>query len=94
MEHSHTVNFKTAFTIEQLPDSLIKISGELPFVELESERTAALVALGRNIKIDGFREGHAPEAVLVKRIGEIARSAISAIRAISPIRFTSTASGA
>ena len=83
MEHSHTINFKTAFTIEQLPDSEIKISGELPFVELESERTAAIVALGRNIKIDGFREGHVPEVVLTKHLGEMSILAEMAERAVA-----------
>jgi trigger factor len=81
--HSHAVNFKTAFTIEELPNSEIKISGELPFVELQSERTAAIVNLGRNVKIDGFREGHVPEAVLVKQLGEMTILGEMAERAIA-----------
>lgn len=83
MSHSHSVNFKTAFTIEQLADSEIKISGELPYVELESERTAAIVSLGRNLKIDGFREGHVPQAVLEKHLGEMNILAEMAERAIA-----------
>lgn len=83
MEHKHHVNFKTAFTIEALPDSEVKISGELPYVELESERTAAIVALGKNIKIDGFREGHVPQNVLEKRLGEMTILAEMAERAIA-----------
>ena len=81
--HSHSVNFKTAFTIEDLPNSEIKISGELPFVELQSERTAAIVNLGRHMKVDGFREGHVPEAVLVKQLGEMTIMAEMAERAIA-----------
>lgn len=83
MEHSHAVNFKTAFTIEPLPDSEIKISGELPFVELASERSAALVELGRDVEIDGFRKGHVPTAVLEKRLGEMTILAEMAERAIA-----------
>jgi trigger factor len=83
MSHSHSVNFKTAFTIEQLADSEIKISGELPYVELESERTAAIVDLGRNVEIDGFRKGNVPQAVLEKRLGEMAILAEMAERAIA-----------
>ncbi|HEY0964837.1 MAG TPA: trigger factor, partial [Candidatus Paceibacterota bacterium] len=83
MEHSHSVNFKTAFTIEELPESKIKISGELPYVELESERTAAIVALGKHIEIAGFRKGHVPESVLVKHIGEMNILAEMAERAIA-----------
>ncbi len=83
MSHSHTVDFKTAFTIEALPGSEVKISGELPFVELESERNAALVSLGRNIQIDGFRKGHVPSHILEKHIGEMAVLAEMAERAIA-----------
>ncbi|MEN9920777.1 MAG: hypothetical protein RL538_670 [Candidatus Parcubacteria bacterium] len=83
MEHHHHVNFKTAFTIEQLPESEIKISGELPYVELETERTAAIVDLGRNVEIDGFRKGHVPQNVLEKRLGEMAILAEMAERAIA-----------
>lgn len=83
MSHSHSVNFKTAFTIEQLPDSEIKISGELPYVELEAERTAAIVELGRNVEIDGFRKGNVPQAVLEKRLGEMTILAEMAERAIA-----------
>lgn len=83
MEHHHHVNFKTAFTITELPDSEIKISGELPYVELEAERTAAIVHLGRNIEIDGFRKGNVPQAVLEKRLGEMAILAEMAERAIA-----------
>jgi len=47
MSHSHSTDFKQAFTVEELPDSQIKITGELSYAELLSERTAALVALGK-----------------------------------------------
>ncbi len=81
--HSHSVNFKTAFVIENLPDSQVKIFGELPYVELESERTAAVVSLGRNVEIAGFRKGHIPKNVLEKHIGEITIMAEMAERAIA-----------
>jgi len=71
MSHSHSVDFKTAFTVEELPDSQVKISGELPFAELQSERDAAMVALGKDVEIDGFRKGHVPAPVLEKHLGEM-----------------------
>ncbi len=83
MPHSHTIDFKTAFTIESLPESRVKISGELPYVEVASERNAALVALGRDIEIAGFRKGHVPEAILVKHVGEMRVLAEMAERAIA-----------
>jgi trigger factor len=70
-KHEHSINWKDAFTIEELPDCMIKISGELPYVELASERNAAIVALGKNVELDGFRKGHIPSAVLEKHVGEM-----------------------
>ena len=83
MSHSHSVDFKSAFTVEELPDSQVKISGELPYAELQSERTAALVALGKNVELDGFRKGHVPTPVLEKHLGEMNILAEMAERAIS-----------
>ncbi|MEK7639239.1 MAG: trigger factor [Patescibacteria group bacterium] len=83
MSHSHAVDFKKAFTIEELADSQVKISGELPLVELESERQAALVALGKNVTIDGFRKGNVPQAVLEKHLGEMTILVEMAERAIA-----------
>ncbi len=83
MSHSHTVDYKSAFTVEELPDSQVKISGELPYIELESERKAALVALGKNVELAGFRKGHVPNPVLEKHIGEMNILAEMAERAIA-----------
>jgi trigger factor len=81
--HHHNIDFKTAFTVEKEPGSQVKITGEIPFSELLEERTGAIKALGKNVKLDGFRPGHVPEAVLVKTIGEMAILAEMAERAIA-----------
>ncbi|MCD5381036.1 MAG: hypothetical protein LR008_00485 [Candidatus Pacebacteria bacterium] len=83
MSHSHSVDFKTAFKVEELPDSKIKISGELPYAELQSERNAALVALGKNVELDGFRKGNVPTPVLEKHLGEMTILGEMAERAIA-----------
>jgi len=83
MTHSHSVDFKKAFTVEELENSQVKISGELPFAELQSERNASLVALGKNLEIDGFRKGHIPSQVLEKHLGEMTILTEMAERAIS-----------
>ena len=83
MSHSHTVDFKEAFIIEELPDSQVKITGARPYIELQSERKAALVALGKNVELDGFRKGHVPTPVLEKHLGESNILAEMAERAIS-----------
>jgi trigger factor len=70
-KHEHNINWKEAFTVEELPDSRVKISGELPYAELASERNAAIVELGKNVELDGFRKGHIPTPVLEKHLGEM-----------------------
>jgi trigger factor len=69
--HHHDIDFKKAFTVTTEPGSQVKIVGEIPFVELENERKAAIKALGAQVELDGFRKGHVPEAVLVRHIGEM-----------------------
>jgi len=81
--HHHNIDFKKAFTVEKQEGSQVKITGEIPYSELLEERAGAIKALGKNVKIDGFREGKVPEAVLVKTIGEMAILAEMAERAIA-----------
>lgn len=70
-KHTHNINWQDAFTLEALPDSQVKITGELPYAELASERNAAIVALGKEVQLDGFRKGHVPTPVLEKHVGEM-----------------------
>src|SRR3989344_3983803 len=54
------------------PGSAVLIEGELPFSYLEEHRERAVKNLAKHIKLDGFREGHVPEKMLVERVGEMA----------------------
>ena len=83
MAHTNNVDWKDIFTLEELPDSQVKLSGELPYVELASERNAALVALGKNVELDGFRKGHVPTPILEKHIGTMNILSEMAERAIA-----------
>lgn len=83
MSQTHSIDYKTAFSVEELPDSQVKISGELPYAEVESERSAAIVALGKDVELDGFRKGHVPTPVLEKHLGEMRILAEMAERAIA-----------
>lgn len=83
MAHTHNVNWKDAFQVETLENSQVKISGELPYAELLSERTAAVTALGKNVELDGFRKGHIPTPILEKHVGEMAILSEMAERAIA-----------
>ena len=82
-EHTHTVDWKKDFSVETLEQSQVKIAGELPFEELAHYRSAAIKHLGKNVKIDGFREGNVPETMLVERIGEMAILTEMAERALA-----------
>ncbi len=81
--HNHDIDFKSAFTVTPEPGSQVKIAGEIPFSELAHERAGAIKHLGANLKIDGFRPGHVPEAMIVKTIGEMGILAEMAERAIN-----------
>jgi trigger factor len=83
--HHYDIDFKSAFTVSPEGKSTIKITGEIPWPELLNERPAALKKLGQNVKLDGFRPGHVPEALLVKHVGEMAILSEMAERAISHI---------
>jgi trigger factor len=83
MSQTQSIDYKTAFSVEELPDSQVKISGELPYAELQSERNDALVALGKDIELDGFRKGNIPTPILEKHLGEMNILAEMAERAIA-----------
>ena len=70
--HSHDIDFKEAFTVTTGEQSEVTITGEIPFSELEKERSAAIKKLGQDVELDGFRKGHVPEDILVKHIGDAA----------------------
>lgn len=70
--HVHTIDFKKDFTVTKEAGSQVRIEGAIPYEELQHERAAAIAYLGKNIKVDGFREGHVPVTVLEEKIGEMA----------------------
>ncbi len=65
------MDYKKDFKVETLEGSRVKITGEIPYEEIEKQRGATIKALGKNVKVDGFREGHVPEAILVQKFGEL-----------------------
>src|SRR5690606_19840112 len=50
-------------------NATVTIEGELPHEELAKHRARVLTDLSRDIEIDGFRKGHAPEKMVLERIG-------------------------
>ncbi len=61
-----------AITVEKLPGSEVKITGEIPYGYLDAYRKHAVEHVGAEIEMDGFRKGHIPENILVARVGEMA----------------------
>lgn len=61
-----------AITVETLPGSEIKITGEVPYSYLDAYRKHAVEHVGAGIKMDGFRTGHIPENILIAKVGEMA----------------------
>lgn len=57
--------------ITKLPKSEIEIEGEISTEAFEGYFSKALKLLGENLKIDGFRKGKVPEAVILQKIPEI-----------------------
>ncbi len=72
-------------TIEKQPGSLVLITGEIPFAELEKHRATAVSLISKEVDIDGFRKGHIPESVLIKKVGEMAVLTEMAERALSQV---------
>jgi trigger factor len=58
-------------TLEHLPQSEVKVSGEIPYQYLEKYRAHAIEHVQEGLNWDGFRPGHIPESVLISRIGEM-----------------------
>ncbi len=68
--------------IERLPKSRVKITGEVTTEAFEKARKNALSEILQTAEIPGFRVGKAPEAMVVKHVGEmkiLERAAGSAI---------------
>src|ERR1035437_5176079 len=54
----------------KLPHSEVEITVEMPATVLEEYRKKAIITLGKEAELDGFRKGHGPENVLISKIGE------------------------
>lgn len=60
----------TNLQINKLDNSEIEIQAQISELSISKYKERAIKQLSKNIKIDGFREGHIPERVLLNKIGE------------------------
>ncbi|MHB1835880.1 MAG: trigger factor [Solirubrobacteraceae bacterium] len=56
-------------TVDQLPESRVRVDAEVPAAELERRMQQAARKLGGQLRIPGFRKGKVPPAVVIRRLG-------------------------
>lgn len=56
-------------TVTELPESRVRVEAEVPAKEIERSVERAARALGRDLRMPGFRKGKVPPPVVIRRIG-------------------------
>jgi trigger factor len=56
-------------TVTELPESRVRVEAEVPAKEVERALDQAAKALGKDMKMPGFRAGKVPTPVVIKRFG-------------------------
>jgi len=56
--------------IKKLPESIVKIEGEIPAEQFASFRPEAVKNISEQTEIPGFRKGKVPEQILIQKLGE------------------------
>src|SRR5215204_2384173 len=56
-------------SVTELPESRVRVEAEVPPEEVERRIAVAARALGREMRVPGFRAGKAPAPVVIKRVG-------------------------
>jgi trigger factor len=56
-------------SVTELPESRVRVQAEVPPDEVEKRVAQAARALGRNMRVPGFRAGKAPAPVVIQRVG-------------------------
>jgi trigger factor len=60
---------KLKTTVEELPESRVRVEAEVPAEEVKRRLTEAAGRLGRDLRMPGFRKGKVPAPVVIQRIG-------------------------
>src|SRR5947209_1731019 len=56
-------------TVTELPESRVRVAAEVPADEVQRRIDEKARALGRELKIPGFRRGKVPPPVVLRRLG-------------------------
>ncbi len=57
-------------TLKKLPKSEIELTITVPYADYLEAQKKALEDIGKELKVDGFRPGHIPEAVIKEKVNE------------------------
>lgn len=60
------------FKRNNLPESEVELSGEVPFEAVAPYRAQALAHLAEHVEMPGFRPGKVPQEMVLKKVGETA----------------------
>jgi FKBP-type peptidyl-prolyl cis-trans isomerase (trigger factor) len=60
------------FVRKELPESEVELTGEVPADTIASYREQALSHIALEMDLPGFRKGHVPQDIALKKVGEIA----------------------
>src|SRR5689334_25415179 len=60
---------KLKTSVEELPESRVRVDAEVPAEEVQRRLNEAAGRLGRDLRIPGFRKGKVPTPVVIQRIG-------------------------
>jgi trigger factor len=62
-------NTSVTTSVEELPESRVRVQAEVPPDEVERRVAQAARSLARNLRVPGFRAGKAPPPVVIQRVG-------------------------
>lgn len=57
-------------SVQKLPKSELEMKVEIPAKDLDSFIEKAVLEFGKDLEIEGFRKGHAPEEIIKEKIGQ------------------------
>ena len=60
-----------SFSLKNLPESEVELSGEIPFETIAPYREAALTHIAEHMELPGFRPGKVPATMALQKVGEV-----------------------
>lgn len=61
-----------SFSLKNLPESEVELTGEAPYEVVAPYRDAALVHIAEHLEMPGFRPGKVPASMALQKVGEVA----------------------